>query len=60
MARADRPTSPHLQIYRFSLTMTLSILHRVTGVFLAVGSLLLVEWLLAAAARPERLDHVAC
>jgi succinate dehydrogenase / fumarate reductase, cytochrome b subunit len=58
MSRSDRPTSPHLQIYRWSLTMTLSILHRVSGVFLAAGSLLLVCWLLAAAAGPDRFEAV--
>lgn len=46
---AERPLSPHLQVYRWTLTMTLSILHRVTGVTLSVGLLLLVFWLLAAA-----------
>ena len=47
-----RPLSPHLQIYRWQLTSVLSILHRVTGVALAVGTLLLVYWLVAAAAGP--------
>ncbi|MEX0900208.1 MAG: succinate dehydrogenase, cytochrome b556 subunit [Gammaproteobacteria bacterium] len=51
---ADRPLSPHLQVYRWTLTMTLSILHRVTGVTLSAGLLLLVSWLLAAADGPER------
>lgn len=51
---AERPLSPHLQIYRWTLTMTLSILHRVTGVTLSVGLLLLVYWLLAAADGAER------
>jgi succinate dehydrogenase / fumarate reductase cytochrome b subunit len=44
--------SPHLQIYRWQFTMTLSILHRITGVGLGIGSLLLVYWLTAAAAGP--------
>lgn len=47
-ARA-RPLSPHLGIYRWQWTMALSILHRVTGIVLAVGTLLLVYWLWAAA-----------
>ncbi len=51
---ANRPLSPHLQVYRWTLTMTLSILHRVTGVTLSVGLLLLVCWLLAAADGAER------
>lgn len=49
MASPDRPLSPHLQVYRWQWTMTLSILHRATGVALAVGSLGLVWWLLALA-----------
>ena len=48
-----RPLSPHLQIYRLTLTMLLSIVHRITGAGLYVGSLLLVWWLLAAATGPE-------
>lgn len=50
--RAGRPLSPHLQIYKWQWTMALSILHRVTGVALAVGTLLLVYWLAAAAYGP--------
>jgi succinate dehydrogenase / fumarate reductase, cytochrome b subunit len=49
MASAQRPLSPHLQIYKWQLTMTLSILHRASGLVLAVGSVLLVWWLAAAA-----------
>jgi succinate dehydrogenase / fumarate reductase cytochrome b subunit len=44
-----RPTSPHLQIYRWQLTSVLSILHRLTGVFLSLGAVGLVVWLFAAA-----------
>ena len=47
-----RPLSPHLQIYRPQLTSVLSILHRGTGIALAVGTLMLVWWLVAAAAGP--------
>ena len=49
MASANRPLSPHLQVYRWQWTMLLSISHRATGVGLAVGTLLLVYWLAAAA-----------
>lgn len=52
MATQERPLSPHLQIYRPQLTSVLSILHRATGVALAVGTLLLTYWLVAAAAGP--------
>jgi succinate dehydrogenase / fumarate reductase cytochrome b subunit len=48
-----RPLSPHLQVYRLPLTAVLSILHRITGVALAAGTLLLAWLLLAAAAGPE-------
>ncbi len=51
-ARRPRPLSPHLQVYRWQWTMALSILHRLTGVALVVGTLLLVYWLVAAAAGP--------
>lgn len=50
---ANRPLSPHLQIYRWQWTMALSILHRATGIALAAGTLLLLYWLLSAAAGPE-------
>ena len=53
MSPRSRPLSPHLQVYRPQLTSMLSILHRLTGVALAVGTLLLVWWLVAAAAGPE-------
>ena len=49
MANSKHPTSPHLQIYRLPLTALLSITHRITGVILSFGCLLLV-WILAAAA----------
>jgi succinate dehydrogenase / fumarate reductase, cytochrome b subunit len=49
MSNSKHPTSPHLQIYRLPLTALLSIIHRITGVILAVGSVMLV-WVLAAAA----------
>lgn len=53
MSSANRPLSPHLQVYRPQLTSILSILHRLTGVALAPGTLLLVYWLAAAANGPE-------
>jgi succinate dehydrogenase / fumarate reductase cytochrome b subunit len=53
MPSQERPLSPHLQVYRWQLTSVMSILHRVTGVALAVGTLLLAYWLIAAAAGPD-------
>lgn len=39
---ANRPTSPHLQIYKLPLTGIISISHRITGVLLSLGLLLFV------------------
>ena len=52
MPSPPRPLSPHLQIYRWQLTSVLSILHRITGLALVAGTLLLVYWLVATAASP--------
>ena len=49
MASQNRPLSPHLQVYKPQLTSVMSIMHRATGIALAVGTLLLVFWLIAAA-----------
>lgn len=48
-----RPLSPHLSVYRFAYTMSLSILHRATGIALSAGLLMLACWLMAAAAGPD-------
>ena len=58
MRSADRPLSPHLQIYRWQLTSVLSILHRAAGVVLSAGTILLVWWLVAAASGPEAYEGV--
>lgn len=50
MNNAGRPLSPYLTVYRWPIMMTLSILHRTTGVALSVGLMLLVVWLQAVAA----------
>lgn len=55
---SERPLSPHLEIYRWPITMTMSILHRVTGGALYVGTLLLAWWLIAAASGPQALATV--
>jgi succinate dehydrogenase / fumarate reductase cytochrome b subunit len=57
-ARIERPLSPHLQSYRITLTMAMSILHRITGVALYFGTLLLAWWLIAAASGPGAYAHV--
>ncbi len=58
MQSDNRPLSPHLQVYKPQLTSFLSILHRLTGIVLAAGTLLLVWWLMAAAAGPEAFASV--
>ena len=58
MAQASRPLSPHLQIYRWYVTMALSIVHRATGIALYFGTLLLAWWLVAAASGPAAYAHV--
>ena len=50
--RGNRPLSPHLDIYKFELQMAMSISHRITGVGLTLGAVLVVWWLFAAASGP--------
>ena len=52
-ARRARPLSPHLQIYRWPVTMAASIAHRLTGIALSTGTILLAWWLIAAALGPR-------
>jgi len=53
MKKIARPLSPHLQIYRWPLSMMMSITHRATGIALSFVTILLVWWLVAAADGPE-------
>ena len=46
--RRPRPLSPHIEIYKWKMTMAMSIAHRVTGVGLYIGVLLLAWFLIAA------------
>jgi succinate dehydrogenase / fumarate reductase cytochrome b subunit len=48
----QRPLSPHLSVYKFTYTMSLSILHRLTGVAASVGFLAFAWWLMALASGP--------
>jgi succinate dehydrogenase / fumarate reductase, cytochrome b subunit len=50
---SPRPLSPHLGVYKFMYTMSLSILHRFTGLAAAFGFLGLVWWLMALATGPD-------
>jgi succinate dehydrogenase / fumarate reductase cytochrome b subunit len=56
---AERPLSPHLQVYRPKYTLVLSILHRASGLFLSATGFLLVGWLLAAALGPDAYARMA-
>ena len=53
MQTDNRPLSPHVQVFKQGWTGTPSIMHRITGVILTVGILLLIWWLTALAAGPE-------
>jgi len=57
MAFGNRPLSPHLQVYRPQLTSLLSILHRITGVGLWAGALMMTYWLSSATYGPEAFDR---
>ncbi len=49
VTKSRRPLSPHLQVYKPQMTSVLSILHRATGLALAIGTLMVAWWLIAAA-----------
>jgi succinate dehydrogenase / fumarate reductase cytochrome b subunit len=53
---AARPLSPHLQIYRWSWTMAMSVIHRATGCALYAGTVLIAAWLVAAASGPGAFE----
>lgn len=57
MADTRRPLSPHLQIYKWQVQMMTSILHRATGIALAVGTLVVVWGLLSLAAGEAAFDQ---
>lgn len=50
---SNRPLSPHLQIYRPQLTSLMSFTHRLTGILLSLGTLVLLYWLCAVASGPQ-------
>tara|TARA_A100001011_G_scaffold387177_1_gene464509 strand:- start:286 stop:663 length:378 start_codon:yes stop_codon:yes gene_type:complete len=53
-----RPLSPHLQIYKWQITMIMSIGHRASGIALACGSLLVVIWLASLALGPNAYNYI--
>lgn len=57
-ATRQRPLSPHLSIYKPTVTMTTSIIHRITGCALYVGTLLIAAWLISAAISEDCFNFV--
>ena len=52
--RKPRPLSPHLQVYKPQISSVLSIFHRMTGIALCFGLLIVGWWVIAAASGPDR------
>jgi succinate dehydrogenase / fumarate reductase, cytochrome b subunit len=55
---AQRPLSPHLQIYKPMINMVMSIFHRITGAALYLGTMLLAWWLIAVAQGEKYYSYV--
>lgn len=55
-AKRERPLSPHVQVWRWHITMATSILNRATGVALYVGALIAAGWAISMAAGPAAFD----
>ena len=53
----NRPLSPHLQVYRWQISMALSILHRASGVALMLGTLMFAYWFIAIASGQEYYEY---
>ena len=58
MPEIKRPLSPHVSVYSWQVSNTLSILHRATGVFLFAGAMVLAAWIVSAALGPSTYDRV--
>ena len=56
--RRPRPLSPHLQVYKLTLTFVMSGFHRISGAVLYFGMLLIAWWLIAAASGPNAYAYV--
>ena len=54
----ERPLSPHIGIYRMSISMLMSIVHRITGAALYFGTILLAAWLIGIAQGPKAFNSV--
>ena len=57
MATRQRPLSPHMQVYRWQITMVMSILHRATGIALTAGAFGLAWWLVMLATGPDEAQR---
>lgn len=57
-AKIQRPLSPHLQVYKLPLTALMSVSHRITGTGLALGTILVTAFLIAAASGEAQYDFV--
>ena len=57
MSNQGRPLSPHISIYRWPITMVLSILHRATGIAMSAGLIVFAAWLLNAAEGPVAYQY---
>lgn len=55
----ERPLSPHITVYRWAYTMSLSILHRVSGLALSLALIAFVLWLIAISLGPATYDGLA-
>jgi succinate dehydrogenase / fumarate reductase cytochrome b subunit len=58
MPEKNRPLSPHVSVYKWQISNTLSILHRMTGVALSVGAIALLAWIISASLGPEAYSSV--
>jgi len=56
MPKTPRPLSPHLQVYRLKFHMVLSGLHRITGMVMGLGALIMVWWVWALSSGPEAYE----
>ena len=56
--KTERPLSPHLQVYRLPMTALMSITHRMTGVALSAGCVLITAFLIAAAVSGDAFDRI--
>jgi succinate dehydrogenase / fumarate reductase cytochrome b subunit len=56
--KSKRPLSPHLQVYKLPLTALMSISHRLTGIGLIIGTLIVTGFFLAAASGPDAYNMV--